>query len=648
MTKIQRRGVWLGRSFWALLCLVLIPSFASAQITGIAGVVKDTSGAVLPGVTVEAASPALIEKVRTAVTDGQGQYKIVDLRPGVYTVTFTLPGFSMVSLEGINLSASFTATANAELRVGALEESITVSAAGTLVDVHNVVQQRVITNEVIDTLPTSRNFQTLAEVIPGVRQVSINRPSGQDVGGLTGERGTLSVHGGRSTDMMQQLDGLSVSNLDGNGANSNFTINPGEVQEFSYELGALSAESGYGGVRVNMIPKDGGNLFAGYVTGTFSNRSMSSNNLSADLVNRGLRSVNREKVLWDLNPSYGGPIKSSKLWFFGSFRYSGLHDQVAGLFYDKNPKDFVPEPDLSRPAIEETWLVMGGVRLTWQASRANKISLYLADQPGCQCENQISALRSPEASLHRFVPFVNLGHLSWKSTIGSRLLLDAGTLIEGYGFWPTPQEGVTSDILSTTELTTGFVYRAAPNYGTSRQTLRNFKASLSYVTGSHAFKAGADYTNGVRRNNTIVNGDMTLQLSGGVPRQVTVFNTPRLTEEHLQLLLGLYVQDQWTFKRMTLNGGLRFDALRSGVPALHLSAGTFVPARDFAPVSNVPNWRDLGPIRRGLRSVWQWQDGGESHAEPVRAPRQSQHRDCEQPAQHDRCFCHADVDGLRQ
>ena len=103
---------------FSIACLVLVPAAAYAQAS-IAGVVRDTSGAVLPGVTVEAASPALIERVRSVVTDGTGQYKVVDLRPGTYSVTFTLPGFSTLKREGIELAGSFTATVNADLRVGA-------------------------------------------------------------------------------------------------------------------------------------------------------------------------------------------------------------------------------------------------------------------------------------------------------------------------------------------------------------------------------------------------------------------------------------------------------------------------------------------------------------------------------------------------
>src|SRR5262245_56209739 len=143
------------------MAIVFVGSIAIAQTnsTGaIAGAVKDTSGAVIPGVTVEASSPALIEKVRTAVTDAQGNYKIVDLRPGTYTVTFTLPGFTTFKREGIELTAGFTAAANAEMKVGGLEETVTVTGASPVVDVQNVRTQNVLTREVMDGLPNNKTI----------------------------------------------------------------------------------------------------------------------------------------------------------------------------------------------------------------------------------------------------------------------------------------------------------------------------------------------------------------------------------------------------------------------------------------------------------------------------------------------------------
>src|SRR5262249_60469924 len=146
-----------------VLAGLLLPSMAAAQAAGgIAGVVKDTSGAVMPGVTVTASSPALIERLRFVVTDSEGQYKIIDLRPGTYAVTFMLVGFSTVKREGIELSAGFTATVNGELKVGALEETVTVTGQSPIVDTQNVTQQRVIQMQVIQALPnTGTNFAAL-------------------------------------------------------------------------------------------------------------------------------------------------------------------------------------------------------------------------------------------------------------------------------------------------------------------------------------------------------------------------------------------------------------------------------------------------------------------------------------------------------
>ena len=178
-----------------------------AQNTGIAGVVRDTSGAVMPGVTVEAASPALIEKVRSVVTDAQGLYSIIDLRPGVYTVTFTLPGFTTVKREGVELTGAFTATVNAELRVGAVEETITVTGEAPTVDTHNVVQQRVVTGEERAKLPTGRHTISITELIPGVTTAGSGHPTGHDVAGIAAQRGAAMIHGSRINDFASQIDG---------------------------------------------------------------------------------------------------------------------------------------------------------------------------------------------------------------------------------------------------------------------------------------------------------------------------------------------------------------------------------------------------------------------------------------------------------
>jgi hypothetical protein len=171
--------------------VVVFPALCFAQFGAIAGVVRDASGAVLPGVTVEATSPALIEKVRTAVTDGAGQYRVEQLRPGVYSVTFSLQGFSTVRREGIEISAGFTASISESLRVGALTETITVTGESPVVDVQSISQQKTLGKDALEALPTARSFATLGTTLPGVQA------NQRDVGGTQGERGNmLSAHGG--------------------------------------------------------------------------------------------------------------------------------------------------------------------------------------------------------------------------------------------------------------------------------------------------------------------------------------------------------------------------------------------------------------------------------------------------------------------
>src|SRR5947207_2385872 len=194
--------------------LVIAPVAAWAQ-SSLTGVVRDPSGAVLPGVTVEASSPALIEKVRAVVTDSEGQYKILDLRPGLYMVTFTLTGFNVLKREGIELSAGFTAAVNAELQVGGVEENITVSGQAPMVDTQNVNQQKVITMPVIQSLPnTGMNFAALT---PGAsRNTDVGGSSGPDTGA------TFTIHGGKSQDTRRLIDGMRWNSMEVGNAGTGF------------------------------------------------------------------------------------------------------------------------------------------------------------------------------------------------------------------------------------------------------------------------------------------------------------------------------------------------------------------------------------------------------------------------------------------
>jgi len=216
-----------------VLALVLVPSavFAQASLTG---VVRDTSGAVLPGVTVEAASPALIEKVRSTVTDADGLYRIVDLRPGTYTLTATLPGFTTAKREAIQLAGSATLTIPLEMKVGGLEETITVSGATPVVDVQNTRRESVMSNDVIQTLPVTRSYGSLLNVTPGLTV---------DNNGLaaTPTMTFFTAHGGNSNEGRMQINGMTVAAAFNGGGVSSLTYDTNNVEEVSVLVSGVSA-----------------------------------------------------------------------------------------------------------------------------------------------------------------------------------------------------------------------------------------------------------------------------------------------------------------------------------------------------------------------------------------------------------------------
>jgi hypothetical protein len=575
-----------------------LPAAALAQSGTIAGVVRDTTGAVLPGVTVEASSPALIEKVRTAVTDDQGQYKVVDLRPGTYTVSFMLTGFNTFKRDGIELSTGFTATVNADLRVGSLEETITVSGQAPLVDVQNVRQQTVMNREVIDSIPVARQAQSYAVLVPGVIATGQSSISSQDVGGTNGDRNpTLRIHGSRTAEMPLLYDGMRFNNMNATpgGGHHLWAANTGAVEEYTIEVGAQSAEAEAAGVRTNIIPRQGGNVFRGYFYGNYTNDSLQSTSNVEDQTK-----IFVYPKIWDFNPAIGGPIRQDKLWFFASYRYQGTHERPTGAYYDRDSSDFVYQPDLSRPAVTEIWSHGEELRLTWQATPKNKISIWGNTMQRCWCGWQLSATTTPDASrILKTYPNV-MSQVTWNAPLTNKLLIDAGWTYhpESWGGWP--QDHVPYGTAGMTELSTGVIFRGGPFYYQHRTRQTNGKVYLSYVTGSHAFRFGFQDMWGHRTiSNWTLGVPYSLNLLNGVPASLSQYTYPYNLKSNLKYYMGLFAQDQWTIDRFTLNLGVRFDAMHAYIEEQHHAATQLVGERTFPEIEDVPRWKDINP-RFGL------------------------------------------------
>jgi hypothetical protein len=593
------------RGLVIMLIAAATAATAFAQASGsIAGVVRDTSGAVLPGVTVEASSPALIEKVRTVVTDGEGQFKIIDLRPGTYTVTFTLAGFSTFKRDGIELSAGFTATINSELKVGSLEETITVSGQSPIVDTQNVTQQKVIQMEVIQSLPnTGTNFAALT---PGAsRNTDVGGSSGADTGA------TFSIHGGRGQDTRRLIDGMRWNSMEVGNSGTGFYFDPTGAEEVSLQLGGNSAEYELGGVQVNLIPKAGGNVFRGYSFVTFTNDKLNSLSVPQALKDRGLPTVGAVDYVYDASGSIGGPIRLNRLWLFSAHRWWGNSQFIPGLYFNKNKAAWTYEPDLARPAVNDNANRHNNARFTWQASSKHRLNVSWDQEDNQIKHSGLTGSSAPEG-VHRwnFGPPNYLLQATWSFPATNRLLFEAGntSLIFDYPTVPTedlPLGAAQISVLEQTGYTVNgvavpgnFRYRSSAGgwrYGHKISKQSNQKVAMSYVTGSHAMRVGLQAMEGWRHFYQEPNGSMDYTFSVGRPLSLTQYATPLLDEERLNASLGIYAQDQWTIRRLTLNLGLRFDYLNAAAPATDLPDGLFVPARKFDAVPCLPCWSDINP-----------------------------------------------------
>jgi hypothetical protein len=583
---------------------MLLPAatWAQTQLSGsIAGVVKDTSGAVMPGVTVEAASPALIEKVRSVVSDAQGQYKIVDLRPGTYVVTFTLPGFSTVKREGIELTTGITATVSAELKVGTVEETVTVSGAAPVVDTQNVASQNAFTGALLNQLPNARTVRGYAPLIAGASMGATS----QDVGGNRGEANTsIAIHGNRGGDMMYMINGLRPSNMLGNsGGSRTFSVNASATQEVTLVTSGMSGESETGGVQLNIVPKEGGNTFAGFFNTSYTNSGLQSTNTTDALLARGLVPPLKLKKIYDFNPAVGGPVRKDKLWFFASQRTwdSQSPSPTPGNYHNLTQGTPVYTPDVSQPFYRRSARRSNAVRLTWQASPKNKFTFGEDYQRSCNCPQVVTGTVAPEAlGYHRYTPnqFTDAG---WTYPATNRLLFEAGAAYFRGRTHYDPVPGVSPADIGITELSTGYRFGSratATNtdggYGYITHDQLNQRFSVSYITGSHAFKTGLFALEGVRHHNAYINGDRAYTVRNGAPTQITLFATPNINDNTI-INVGVYGQDQWTIKRLTLNLGVRFDHLHGWDPAQSAAPGTWVPARTYAKLDDLPNFKDVSP-----------------------------------------------------
>jgi hypothetical protein len=598
MLSRQTLKKWTVGALVALVCVGLSRS-ADAQTTSgsIAGNVRDATGALLPGVTVEAASPALIEKVRTVVTDDQGNYSIEALRPGTYSVTFSLSGFRTFKRENVQLGTGVTVTANAAMELGGVEESITVSGATSIVDIRGTQQASVFTQEVQAALPLGRQISQWSAVTPQVVETSTRT----DVGGTQAKATYLSAHGvsgltaGAGAQGMY-YDGINVMSPQGA---QGFMFNEAATEESQVQTSGYTAEVKTGNVQLNIIPRDGGNSFRFTSSGSYM--AWQDDNFDSRLAARNAAAGGKNNYVRTANIGFGGPIKADRLWFYGAYLRSGLSSIQPGGFYNTDVTSYVYVPDRSRGYSTDVWERDIEGRLTWQATAKDKFNFHATRATNCQCIFGTTG-RSAEADIlvDQTTPLL---FATWTRPATNRLLFEAGVGALRHSSEKRPQTslGVTSDAIAVLDQGTNTWYRAsatafnlAAAYGNDRLPQTNGRFAASYITGSHSLKAGFQFNSGTPGDVTIIPGDVTYRTFNGVANQITMFASPADTIVRA-VELGFYAQDQWTIRRWTLNVGARIDQFKGWVPEQDQPAGRWLPARHYDRIDDVPNWWDITP-----------------------------------------------------
>ncbi len=610
------------RAMVALAWLVMIPASAFAQAT-LSGVVKDTSGGVLPGVNVEASSPVLIEKTRAAVTDSTGLYRIPDLPPGIYKVTFTLSGFATVNREGVEMAGGGVTSINADLRVGTVSETITVTGETPVVDIQTSTRRQVVlSSSVVEVIPASRGYGNVLATVPGIQATGLDVSSGVSTNFFT-------ARGGRGNEGTIQIDGMNVGSAFNGGGVAGFGYPIGESSEIQVTIAGGLGETDRGGPAFNLVPKTGGNKFSG--TGFLSEAGKWSqgDNLNDTLRSYGLTDVPALIKNWDANFALGGPIVKDRLWFFNNVRSYGNHQDIPGLFGNKNAGDptkwtYVRDDSVKGRAAAAK--MIDAIRLTGQVTPRNKVGFYLDYQQVC---NGSAYTKGATQCRDRGDDWVALGSVgagffgalapesgnvwdnrekitqtTWSSPVSSKLLFEAGFSQFASRFGGQIPGGALTNFIPVQEQSVlggvpvgNFTYRGWASAGSNEQFHNVWRASGTYVTGAHSLKVGYQAAFQIQKNFQDAGSHVRYIFNTSVPIQVELRDAP-FWQSNRTRFDAIYAQDQWTRGRLTLQGGVRYEHAWSwfpggenGIVADNQFGSTFL----FPRTDGVTGYHDITP-----------------------------------------------------
>jgi Carboxypeptidase regulatory-like domain len=585
-----------------------VTSFAQAAI---AGSVTDSSGTPMPGVIVEASSPALIEKTRTAITDATGRYRIEDLRPGIYAVTFTSHGWKAYRRERVELTGSFTATVDAELVFRAIAETVTVAGDAPTVDVHSARREVTFREEIVRLIPTVRSYNALLALVPGVLTSSNDT--------VTGTATTsFPIHGGRQNEGRLLLDGLNVGSPGVGNSATNYVVDTGQAEEVTFMTSGALGEAETAGLVMNIVPKSGGNTMRGSFFASGTGGALQSSNLTQALKDQGVNAATPLTKVYDFSGTFGGPIRHDRAWFFVNGHTGGSTRNSPNVYYNLNagkPSKWLYVPNSDRIQYSDRTFENASGRVTWQVTPRNKVSGVWDAQAICRtCSGSTPGGPEPPRVSPEAVGVLgrplHLTQVSWSSPATSRLLLEAGYGGTFFGVGNFEREpNPTRDLIRVAEQCAsgcaangnipGLVYRSQ-DFSEAYTGSYLWKGSVSFVTGTHSVKVGYQHTLMTDDRTFITNNqNLTYRFNNAVPNQLTQSISPWVNNARVGWD-ALYLQNQWTHRRLTMQGAVRFDRARSWFPAQQQGPSRFLPTPIIVPETRgVDSYKDITP-RMGL------------------------------------------------
>ena len=548
--------------------LVLGSGLAQAQQTGsITGTVTDASGAVLPGVMVTVTGDRLIGGPQTQVSDTNGTYRFDRLAPGAYGVKMELQGFRAVDRPDVRISAAFVATINGKMEVGALSETITVTGESPTVDVRSNVQQTVMNQEILEGIPTGRDPWSLAKLIPGVQVATY------DVGGTQSmQQSSLSAHGSNTADVSYNIDGATVNWPGGGGGATMIYYDQGMFEEINYMTSAIPAEVMAGGVSINMVTKDGGNVWKGNARYNFANDDLQGENWAATQKVNPAFLGNPTKKTYDLNISGGGALVQNRVWVNGTVRKWVVNKLVSAR-----------NPDGSQ-ALDDNDLKNYSGKMVAQLSASNKLSASYFWNDKIRGHRRDGSFRIPDiASVVQSNP-VQTTQAKYTGIKGSLVFESNFSVMDGQTNY-TYQPDTATDAIRKVDNTLQEVFFASdredhqPNSRTQFDNVFSF--GKSGLGGEHLFKGGVQWSRLYYESQYTVKGDHHVIYNNNVPTSVLQFNTPT-NPKNVATVLGLFFQDSWSMNRLTLNLGARWDKYVGTLPEQSNPGGPFIAARTQA------------------------------------------------------------------